>query len=76
MFEHGSGPPLVLIPGIPGPWEYMRPAVEALAASYRVLTFSLGPECSIESDVARIGQDCSTTVDSTRRSSAASRTAA
>jgi pimeloyl-ACP methyl ester carboxylesterase len=55
MFEQGSGPPLVLVPGIPGPWEYVRPAFEALAASYRVLTFSLGPECSIESDVARIG---------------------
>jgi pimeloyl-ACP methyl ester carboxylesterase len=53
-FEQGSGPPLVLLPGIPGPWEYVRPAVEALAASYRVLTFGLGPECSIESDVARI----------------------
>ncbi len=57
MFEQGSGPPLVLVPGIPGPWEYVRPAVEALAASCRVLTFSLGPECSIESDVARIGRE-------------------
>jgi pimeloyl-ACP methyl ester carboxylesterase len=55
-FELGSGPPLVLVPGIPGPWEYVRRTVEALAASYRVLTFSLGPECSIESDVARIGE--------------------
>jgi pimeloyl-ACP methyl ester carboxylesterase len=54
MFEQGSGPPLVLLPGIPGPWEYVRPAIEALAASYRVLTFALGPECSIESDVARV----------------------
>jgi pimeloyl-ACP methyl ester carboxylesterase len=61
MFERGSGPPLVLLPGIPGPWEYVRGAVDALAASCRVLTFSLGPECSIESDVARIGKvldDC------------------
>jgi pimeloyl-ACP methyl ester carboxylesterase len=55
--EQGSGPPLVLVPGIPGPWEYVRPAVEALAASFRVLTFSLGPECSIESDLARIDRE-------------------
>jgi pimeloyl-ACP methyl ester carboxylesterase len=54
FFELGKGPPLVLIPGIPGPWEYVRPAVEALAASFRVLTFSLGPDCLIESDVVRI----------------------
>jgi 3-oxoadipate enol-lactonase len=52
--EQGSGPPLVLVPGIPGPWEYVRPAVNALAASFRVLTFSLGHECSIEHDAARI----------------------
>jgi pimeloyl-ACP methyl ester carboxylesterase len=54
MFEQGSGPALVLVPGIPGPWEYVRPAAEALAGSCHVLTFSLGPECSIESDVERI----------------------
>ena len=33
--------PLVLIPSIQGRWEYMRPAVEALARSFRVLTFPL-----------------------------------
>src|SRR5262249_18162970 len=37
----GSGPPLVLIPGVQGRWEYVRPAVDALARSFRVLTFSL-----------------------------------
>src|SRR5262245_8944887 len=56
-FELGSGPPLVLVPGIPGPWEYVRPVVEALAKSFHVLTFSLGPECSIDSDVGRIGRE-------------------
>jgi pimeloyl-ACP methyl ester carboxylesterase len=55
--EQGSGPPLVLVPGIPGPWEYVRSAVDALAASFRVLTFSLGPECSIDGDVARIDRE-------------------
>nr|MBP7572149.1 alpha/beta hydrolase [Acidobacteriota bacterium] len=41
MFLCGSGPPLVLIPGIQGRWEWMRPAVHALAASFTVATYSL-----------------------------------
>jgi pimeloyl-ACP methyl ester carboxylesterase len=39
--DRGSGPPLVLIPGLQGRWEYMRSAVDALATSFRVITFSL-----------------------------------
>jgi 3-oxoadipate enol-lactonase len=41
LIDRGSGPPLVLIPGLQGRWEYLRPAVEALSESFRVLTFSL-----------------------------------
>ena len=41
IIDRGSGPPLVLIPGLQGRWEYMRPAVDALSACFRVLTFSL-----------------------------------
>jgi pimeloyl-ACP methyl ester carboxylesterase len=41
LIERGNGPALVLIPGLQGRWEYLRPAVDALAASFRVLTFSL-----------------------------------
>jgi 3-oxoadipate enol-lactonase len=37
----GSGPPLVLIPGIQGRWQWMRPAVRALADRFTVVTFSL-----------------------------------
>src|SRR5438093_1275655 len=37
----GDGPALVLIPGIQGRWEYLQPAIGALAKSFRVLTFSL-----------------------------------
>ena len=37
----GCGRPLVLIPGIQGRWEWMRPAVDALALRFRVITFSL-----------------------------------
>jgi pimeloyl-ACP methyl ester carboxylesterase len=42
VIDRGNGPVLVLIPGLQGRWEYLRPAVDALSASFRVLTFSLG----------------------------------
>jgi pimeloyl-ACP methyl ester carboxylesterase len=44
IVERGSGDPLVLIPGLQGRWEYLGPAIESLAASYRVLTFPLCDE--------------------------------
>jgi 3-oxoadipate enol-lactonase len=44
LIDLGSGPPLVLIPGIQGRWEYLRPAIEALTACFRVLTFPLSGE--------------------------------
>jgi 3-oxoadipate enol-lactonase len=40
----GSGPPLVLVPGIQGRWEWMRPTVAALSRRFRVLTFTLAGE--------------------------------
>lgn len=44
IIDVGSGTPLVLIPGIQGRWEWMRPAVDALAKHARVITFSLADE--------------------------------
>jgi pimeloyl-ACP methyl ester carboxylesterase len=44
VIERGHGVPLVLVPGIQGRWEYMRPTVEALAKAFRVITFSLRGE--------------------------------
>jgi pimeloyl-ACP methyl ester carboxylesterase len=41
VVDRGSGTPLVVIPGVQGRWEYMRPAIEALAQHFRVITFSL-----------------------------------
>jgi 3-oxoadipate enol-lactonase len=43
-----------LIPGIQGRWEYLRPAIEALARSFRVLTFPLCGErgCDLRFDPA------------------------
>ncbi len=40
----GGGPALVLVPGIQGRWEWMRPAVRALARHFRVVTYSLAGE--------------------------------
>lgn len=42
LIDCGNGPALVLIPGLQGRWEYLRPAVDALSQSFRVLTLSLG----------------------------------
>jgi 3-oxoadipate enol-lactonase len=39
--DRGHGAPLVLVPGIQGRSEWIRPAVDALAASARVLTLHL-----------------------------------
>jgi pimeloyl-ACP methyl ester carboxylesterase len=41
VVDVGSGPALVLIPGIQGRWEWMQPTVEALSRQWRVLTSSL-----------------------------------
>jgi pimeloyl-ACP methyl ester carboxylesterase len=48
MFETGTGIPLVLVPGIQGRWEWMRPTVDALSAHFRVLTYSLAGEFTSE----------------------------
>jgi pimeloyl-ACP methyl ester carboxylesterase len=42
--ERGAGQTLVLVPGIQGRWEWMRPAVDALACRFRAVTFSLPGE--------------------------------
>ena len=44
MIDRGNGTPIVLIPGLQGRWEWMRPAVDALARHHRVITFSLCDE--------------------------------
>jgi pimeloyl-ACP methyl ester carboxylesterase len=50
MLDIGNGPVVVLVPGIQGRWEWMGPAVTALARRCRVLTFSLcgepGSDCA------------------------------
>jgi pimeloyl-ACP methyl ester carboxylesterase len=41
MIDCGTGPAVVLVPGIQGRWEWMRPTVAALSRGCRVLSFSL-----------------------------------
>lgn len=52
MVDLGKGPPIVLIPGIQGRWEWMAPAVEALAARARAISYTLcgdrGSECRLD----------------------------
>ncbi len=44
MIDIGEGPAIVVVPGIQGRWEWMEPALGALAARHRVLSFSLADE--------------------------------
>jgi pimeloyl-ACP methyl ester carboxylesterase len=46
VVDRGAGVPLVIVPGVQGRWEYMRPTVDALAEHFRVITFSLCRERS------------------------------
>jgi pimeloyl-ACP methyl ester carboxylesterase len=44
IVDVGTGPPVMLVPGIQGRWEWMAPAIDALARRCRVLSFSLCDE--------------------------------
>jgi pimeloyl-ACP methyl ester carboxylesterase len=46
IIDRGAGPAVVVIPGIQGRWEWMAPAIAALAEHGRVITFSLADEPS------------------------------
>jgi 3-oxoadipate enol-lactonase len=46
IVDLGSGAPVVVIPGIQGRWEWMKPGIDALAGRCRVLTYSLSDEPS------------------------------
>ena len=41
MFLAGSGPPLIVVPGIQGRWEWVRPALERLQLGCRTASYSL-----------------------------------
>jgi pimeloyl-ACP methyl ester carboxylesterase len=44
LIERGNGPALIVIPGVQGRWEYVEPAIAALAERFRVITFALAGE--------------------------------
>jgi len=46
IVNRGGGTPVVIIPGIQGRWEWMKPGVDALAPRCQVITFSLADEPS------------------------------
>jgi pimeloyl-ACP methyl ester carboxylesterase len=52
VIDIGTGHPIVLVPGIQGRWEWMEPAVEALANGHRVISYSLcgdaGSGCRVD----------------------------
>ena len=49
MFDRGSGPPLIVIPGVQGRWEWMRPALDALQSRCRTISYSLSGELGSDS---------------------------
>jgi 3-oxoadipate enol-lactonase len=44
VIDVGAGPPLIIVPGIQGRWEWMAPAIDELSSRQRVLTFSLSED--------------------------------
>lgn len=55
MIDIGTGSPIVVIPGIQGRWEWMRPAIDALGRRCRVIAYSLcgepGSRCQVDRTV-------------------------
>ena len=41
IFDQGSGPPVVVVPGVQGRWEWAAPALCRLAATCRAISYSL-----------------------------------
>jgi pimeloyl-ACP methyl ester carboxylesterase len=58
MFDHGHGPPLIVIPGVQGRWEWMQPALVALQTRCRTIAYTLrGDEGSERSFDPSLGFD-------------------
>ncbi len=41
MFDHGTGPPLIVIPGLQGRWEWLRPTLRELQKRCRTVSYTL-----------------------------------
>lgn len=53
-FDEGTGPAVVVIPGVQGRWEWMRPALRALARRCRTISYSLGSATTLEELAAQL----------------------
>lgn len=54
IFDEGGGPPIVVIPGVQGRWEWMRPALRALSAHCRVISYSLAAAKTFDELIAQV----------------------
>jgi pimeloyl-ACP methyl ester carboxylesterase len=54
IFDEGSGPPIVVIPGVQGRWDWMLPALRALTARGRVISYSLSAAKAFDELVAQV----------------------
>jgi 3-oxoadipate enol-lactonase len=41
LFDQGNGPPVVVVPGLQGRWEWAKPALQRLAGECRTISYSL-----------------------------------
>src|SRR6476661_7237325 len=41
MYDRGTGPPLIVIPGVQGRWEWLAPALRELGAHFRTISYTL-----------------------------------
>jgi 3-oxoadipate enol-lactonase len=56
VFDRGSGPPVIVVPGVQGRWEWMRPALDALSRRCRAVSYSLSGDIGSGSSMDS-GQD-------------------
>ncbi len=54
LFDQGSGPPLVIVQGLHGRWEWMKPALVALSKRCRTMAYS---QCGDFGSGARVDPD-------------------
>jgi pimeloyl-ACP methyl ester carboxylesterase len=67
VIDQGSGLPIVVIPGVQGRWEWMKPGIDALSERCRVITFSLcdEPSCRSVAQPDSVGQPFRAAFDET-----------
>jgi len=55
MFDQGQGPPVVVVPGLQGRWEWAKPALLQLARTCRAISYSLsgdiGSRCRVRPEL-------------------------